>query len=153
MGLIKLPCKYDYWSTAPWMPDHPLCKTLGMTRDRFEFLWRHFHIHDPGDAISADDGEDLDDNEDAELVTIGLDRVAREQESAAGEEPEQEESEDEMKKREVWFEKLRPVIDHVRSVSQAMIFTLGTILSLDEMMIRFFGRSLETHCMQNKLIM
>ena len=44
------------------------------------------------------------------------------------------------------------MIDHVRSVSQAMIFTLGTILSLDEMMIRFFGRSLETHRMKNKPI-
>jgi len=58
-----------------WMPDHPLCKTLGITRDRFEFLWRHFHVHDPGDVISADDGEDLDDDEDdddAELVTLVL---------------------------------------------------------------------------------
>ena len=44
------------------------------------------------------------------------------------------------------------MIDHVRSVSQAMIFTLGTILSLDEMMIRFFGRSLETQRMKNKPI-
>ena len=134
------------------MPVHLLCKTLGMTRDRFEFLVRHFHVHDRGDVIIADDGEDLDDDEDAELVTIGLDRVGREQESVTIEETEQEGSEAEMKKREVWFEKLCSVIDHVRSVSQTIKFTLGTILSLDEMMIRFFGRSLETHHMKNKPI-
>ena len=37
-------------------------------------------------------------------------------------------------------------------MSQEFIYILGTILSLDEMMIRFFGRSYETHRMKNKPI-
>ena len=27
-----------------WMPTHPVCQAYGMTRDRFCFLWRHFHL-------------------------------------------------------------------------------------------------------------
>ena len=37
-------------------------------------------------------------------------------------------------------------------MSQEFIYILGTKLSLDEMMIRFFGRSCETHRMKNKPI-
>jgi len=33
-----------------------------------------------------------------------------------------------------------------------LIYTLGTHLALDEQMIRFMGRSLETHRMKNKPI-
>ena len=44
------------------------------------------------------------------------------------------------------------LINHVCDVSYACIYILGTILSFDEMMIRFCGRSVETHCMWNKPI-
>ena len=44
------------------------------------------------------------------------------------------------------------MIDHIRDVSKDLVFVLGTTLSLDEMMIRFFGRSSETHRMKNKPI-
>ena len=27
-----------------WMPTHPVCQAFGMTRDRFCFLWRYFHL-------------------------------------------------------------------------------------------------------------
>ena len=52
----------------------------------------------------------------------------------------------------VWFDNLEPLISHFREVSEDLIFILGTTLALDEMMIRFMGRSLETHRMKNKLI-
>ena len=40
-GIVRLPSKRDYWSTDQYMPQHKVCITLGMTRDRFEFMWRH----------------------------------------------------------------------------------------------------------------
>eukprot|EP00957_Ditylum_brightwellii_P174861 13314107-Ditylum_brightwellii.AAC.1 len=43
-------------------------------------------------------------------------------------------------------------INHVRDASSSFIKVLGTLLSLDEMMIRFMGRSVETHHMKNKQI-
>ena len=52
----------------------------------------------------------------------------------------------------VWFSKLKPMIDHMREVSFSLVYILGTILSLDEMMIRFMGRSNETHCIKGKPI-
>ena len=39
MGIVKLPSKTDYWSTDPLMPIHSIATELGMTRDRFEFLF------------------------------------------------------------------------------------------------------------------
>ena len=44
-GIVKLPSKQDYFSTDPIMPSHPPVQELGMTRDRFKFLWRHFHCN------------------------------------------------------------------------------------------------------------
>lgn len=52
----------------------------------------------------------------------------------------------------VWFHKLQSFIDHVQEVSFQLIFVLGTLLSLDEMMIQFCGRSAETHWIKNKPI-
>ena len=55
-------------------------------------------------------------------------------------------------KKKVWYEKLTWMIDHIRDASQEFIFVIGTILSLNEMMIRFFGRLKETHQMKKKPI-
>ena len=51
-----------------------------------------------------------------------------------------------------WFDKIKPLVDHFRSVSFFLVAILGTLLSLDEMMICFMGRSLETHRIKNKPI-
>ena len=42
-------------------------------------------------------------------------------------------------------------MDHVREVSFDLIYELGTTLSLDEMMIRFMGRSSQMHRIKGKL--
>ena len=55
------------------------------------------------------------------------------------------EKEDESNKKPIWFDKLKVLIDHVCDVSFDLIHTLGSSLSLDEMMICFKGKSLETH--------
>ena len=52
----------------------------------------------------------------------------------------------------VWYEKVEPLVNHVRERSINLIFTLGIILALDEMMISFMGRSHETHRIKNKSI-
>ena len=43
-GICRMPSKRDYWSNDQYMPQHAICKELGMTRDRFDFLWRHFKV-------------------------------------------------------------------------------------------------------------
>ena len=44
-----------------------------------------------------------------------------------------EDGNDEEKK--VWFEKLKPLVDHFCTVSEELIFILGTNVSIDEMII------------------
>ena len=43
-------------------------------------------------------------------------------------------------------------MDHFREVSVAMVLILGTLLSFDEMMVRFMGRSIKTHRIKGKPI-
>ena len=86
----------------------------------------------PPDDDSDDDIDDGEENGDvfAEDGDAGLD---------------EEESDDR------WFSKVGPFIDHVRKVVKGMA-TPGSRLSLDEMMLRFFGRSANTFRMNNKPI-
>ena len=44
-------------------------------------------------------------------------------------------------KKEVWFDKVKLMVDHVRDVSIYLIWLLGTCMSIDKMVIRFMGRS------------
>lgn len=165
-GICKLPCKDDYWSTEHYMPKHSIEQELGMTKGRFQFMWRHFHVyvptnmHDEDDVLNGDDSSDEEDNG-GELVEQTMERVQREQETAEvnensdleeEDEENQEQPDEEEQNNNVWFDKLKPLIDHVRAVSYELIHTLGTYLSLDEMMIRFMGKSLETHRIKNKPI-
>eukprot|EP00957_Ditylum_brightwellii_P065604 4975445-Ditylum_brightwellii.AAC.1 len=65
---------------------------------------------------------------------------------------EEEEEAKTMSSPKVWYFKLQQWIDHVRDVSTALIWILGTYLSLNKMMMRFCGCFLETHRMKNKPI-
>ena len=51
-----------------------------------------------------------------------------------------------------WFEKLKPLVDHVWELSFDLIYVLGTILSLDEIMICFMRRSSQTHWIKGEPI-
>ena len=51
-----------------------------------------------------------------------------------------------------WFFKIQPLIEHTRTISLWFIVVLGMVLLIDEMMIRFGGRSSQMHCMKNKPI-
>lgn len=52
----------------------------------------------------------------------------------------------------VWFEKVIPLVNHVRSVPTEFLQCSYFSLSSDEMMLRLDGRSGETHKMKNKPI-
>ena len=156
-GIVQLPSKRDYWSkNHHWMPSHPICCVNGMTRDRYEYLWRHFHCNcatDDDFTSSTDDVEE--ENNDEELIELQVERVQRDQEAQIGDDEDPNLDEDETPETEesgVWYEKIKPLVDHMREKSQDLIFVLGTFLALDEMMIRFMGRSKETHRMKNKPI-
>ena len=44
MGVVKLPSKRDYWTTNGLMPFYHIINKLQMSRDRLNFLWKHFHM-------------------------------------------------------------------------------------------------------------
>ena len=52
----------------------------------------------------------------------------------------------------MWHHKFTSLIDHIRTVSLSLIYVLVTFLSLDEMMIQIFDRTIKTHWMKNKPI-
>ena len=150
-GITRLPSKYDYWDTDKYMPQHVITNELGMSRDRFKFLWRHFHVSSDFDSK---DGEEVEENDNEELVEQTVERVVYDQEEMLDEDQNVEEDEKNNLpvKEVVWFAKLKTLIDHVREVSASLIWVLGTALSLDEMMIRCQGRSAETHRIKGKPI-
>ena len=91
---------------------HPIVTALGMTRNRFIFLWRHFHVSEATKEDLQDSFEnDLNDNEEG-LVEENMERIQVNQESEV-QEDEQEESEKEEKETKVWFPKLEPLVNHV----------------------------------------
>lgn len=147
-GIVRLPCKRDYWSANPYMPEHRIASELGMTRERYEFMWRHFHVSTPD--VSSCDAEEDEDGSAEDLVELSLERVELEEQSSVS--IDSDNDEEDASDHEVWYTKLETLINHVRNVSYNLIHTLGSYLSLDEMMIRFMGRSLETHRMKNKPI-
>ena len=84
---------------------------------------------------------------------MNIERVVRDQEEEATFEDEsKEEISENDKQKSVWFDKILLLVENVRKVSLELILSLGNILSLDEMMIRFRGRSIETHRIKNKPI-
>ncbi len=154
-GLVRLPSKDDYWSCDPIMPTHDLCIQLGMTRNRFRFLWRYFHCNHPNedDFENNDDAAEEDDTFVAQTMErVQVDQEEEEEDTCADGGAQEEVDERKSRKVSLWFNKLEPIINHFRQVSEDLIFTLGTKLSLDEMMIRFSGRSKETHRIKNKPI-
>ena len=155
-GIVRLPSKRDYWlQNCEWLPSHPICQVNGMTRERFEFLWRYFHCNRSTNDDFENDDTNVDEDED-NLVDLVVERCDREQQQEQEQEEDAiiEEDEDPSSSNgsDVWYEKIFPIVDHVRKRSMDLIYTLGTHLALDEQMIRFMGRSLETHRMKNKPI-
>ena len=87
-GMVRLPSKRDYWERGIyWMPSHPICEINGLNRERFEFIWRHFHCnHATDDDFVQENEKNEDENNEDELVTFSLERVQHDQEVNAAEE-------------------------------------------------------------------
>ena len=162
MGLVKLPARADYFREADGIwPNHPVCR--GMGRDRFSFLWRYFHTsfkNEDGEDDVEDffEGEDIpneeSDEEEGDFVgraSREFDGIREEEASDEGEEVEEEESENGEVVDLVWYHKVENWVDHINTVSQHFVKP-GSIVSLDEMMRLFKGRSIQTYMMRNKPI-
>ena len=79
MGVVRLPCKRDYWSSHPCMPHHPI--TDHLTRDRFSFLWRHIHVYDDEDIDVEEEEVDKENTEeDDDLHEYEVERVNSDEE-------------------------------------------------------------------------
>ena len=196
MGVIRLPNKRAYWSTHHLMPTHPMIITTGLTRHRFEYIWRNFHLTaekeeglDPveeAEAAEVPDGDESEVSEDEycerdyDIQSQSLTKLRWEAEEAGLDEASEdadgddEDSDDECERENMqdtptnstqqntsegtntepprWFAKVSPLVDHVRLVSLFFVVVLGTCIAIDEMMIRFGGRSGHTHRIKNKPI-
>ena len=163
MGVFRLPSIRDYFSIDDIMPIHPLLKKIGLSRDRFLFLWRHFHIRFNSGKEEYDNEDAVEFEEDDNVFMQRMERVVRDQEDKAvtGElSDEEDEDEDEVEavdldeedEKEVWFHKLQDFMTHFKEVSTSMVHVLGHDLSLDKMIILFMGKSLETYRLKNKPI-
>ena len=48
---------------------------------------------------------------------------------------------------------MKPLLGHLRDISQELLFVLGTVVAVDEIMIWFMAQSKDIYRMKNKQIM
>ena len=140
MGLVRLPARKDYWRQDPnnW-PVHPLATEI--SRDRFDFIWRHIHldnvtaVDDIDESIlEVDDGAVIPGTEQYVVVETVDDNTP---EADADRPPTLEE----IQQNEKWYKKAALILDHVNEFSKTVCVYPGFNLSIDEMMKLFKGRS------------
>ena len=52
-----MPSKEDYWSACDIRPEHKIIR--GLSRSRFRYIWRNFHV-----SFTAEEEPELDDIDD-----------------------------------------------------------------------------------------
>ena len=125
MGVVRLPAYEDYWSSEY---GELLC-ARHITLNRFEDLKRYLHISDPNS--NANKKKNQEENQ---------------------EENQEDDSEDESSETSVqWWHKLEPIATEFRNHCK-QYWQPGINVSVDEMMIRFYGRSKHTYKAPNKPI-
>lgn len=65
MGIVRLPCKEDYWRTNGRYNIH-MCNEHGMNLTKFKYLWRNIHF-EPPTQVEADADEDSEGEDDGEI--------------------------------------------------------------------------------------
>eukprot|EP00957_Ditylum_brightwellii_P142485 10855571-Ditylum_brightwellii.AAC.1 len=64
MGIVKLPCKSDYWHTNSLWPQHSIMTNVSMTQDCFAYLWQHLHLSTVTikdvETEKTEEGDDVD---------------------------------------------------------------------------------------------
>ena len=143
MGMVRLPSKRDYWKRPGdiW-PFHPVAAHL--SRDRFLHIWANIHLVHRQDEDEEE--EELDSDDDAEQEDGGgLDEQEEDEASANDRLMAQDDV-------NVWYEKAKPLLDHVNQQSKKHCLYPGFCISIDEQMKKFKGRSAQTERMKNKPI-
>jgi hypothetical protein len=126
MGVVRLPSMEAYWNHGAVLPNHFF--TQHMSFYRYSMMWRCLALVEPeGEEEDGGDEEEGFLNADEDIDDL----------------------QDEVDTR--WFAKVGPLFDHVRKVCKDLI-TPGSLVSIDEMMVRFFGRSANTFRIKNKPI-
>ena len=137
MGYCKLPSKADYWHPGDDIRgDHPVCTAFGMTKKKFDFLWRNVYFMEPqdetadGDEASDDEGVLRYDNE------SNVNYVVRD--------PDEDDYHFDMK--------ARTIIDVCNQGNKLICHWPSWLTTIDEQMTRMKGRSPETYRINNKPI-
>eukprot|EP00171_Calliarthron_tuberculosum_P023663 IDg23663t1 len=150
MGIVRLPAKDDYWSTERIMPSHPLLDSL--PHARFKYIWRNLHLMGPSTGDETVDADDANAEEAEPHMREPESPLSDDSDDDGDDEQTVEEVDEDAEYSETWFEKVRVLIDHVRETSLKLLLRPGLAVCIDEMMIKFEGRSAEMHCMKNKPI-
>lgn len=124
MGYAKLPSKEDYWDDQGGLtPPSPVCTQRGMSYRKFQFIWRNLYAVTPQ----------------------GSDEPTEETVDGLPEEPTEAEC-------RTWARQAEPFIALLNRVSKLVCRWPSFKISIDEMMSRFKGRSVETYRMKKKPI-
>ena len=135
MGIVRLPAKGDYFpgKNSNYLPSHPLIR---INRTTFDYVWQYFHTSFEEDG--TDDEIDDTANDDDEYR------------SSSSDEEESNDDLDESERDPVWFDAIQEFVNHVNKVSQKLCKNPGWMLSIDEMLRKFKGRSSQTVRMKFK---
>lgn len=136
MGINRLPSTSDYWRQNPTGKSHRIVQTLYQTRHKNR--WRKYGSTSYGSKISSIH----------ELVcnSIGVVRFEQLKRYFHVSDPTLPKPSD-----NEWFFKMEPLSSKLRNAFQ-QYFVPGTKVSVDEMMIKFFGRSKHTIKIKHKPI-
>ncbi|CAJ1938795.1 unnamed protein product [Cylindrotheca closterium] len=146
MGLVVLPSKSDYWRRHKlniW-PTHPV--THGISSKRFQYIWRNIHLTVPENAQETDDDAGSGDDDDEEEEEEGNEDPNGNQQT--GEDDQLVDEQEAL----TWYDKAKPLLDHVNKISQRHCINPGFCVSLDEQMKLFKGRNKQTVRMKAKPI-
>jgi DNA-directed RNA polymerase specialized sigma24 family protein len=143
MGCYKEPNYRMYWEDGK--PDAPIHAIRHhMSINRFENLRRYLHVSDPNDLEDKEEEyEEVDEEGEGEGEGDGDGEGEGEGEGGEGEGDERVE--------ETWWYKMNPLLSTFRMACKTHLIP-GTDVAIDEIMVRFHGRSGDTCKMPNKPI-
>ena len=97
-------------------------------------MQRHFHVNEPepGKALEGEGVSNNSDDNDKEGVELIFDQIQHEQDNS---DESDEEAEEVLPKKNIWYQRLSMLINHVINISYDCIYILGPIFSFEEMMI------------------
>lgn len=59
LRIVRLPCKYDLWSTHSQLPTHAIANENGLKQNSFKYIWRYISLvpENDDDDVESDDDE------------------------------------------------------------------------------------------------